>query len=143
MTLQLIRAAYEQPVITAFGLATPPVPVFVENQRYTDDDSLSEFALVRLQWGEILEPVIGCTPMEFLRGALIIELYTPKGAGPGRGQDVILPVMQALARMRQQVPGAVQARTGGVSGPTFTPLEGRPHMMTRLSARVRARYTGP
>jgi hypothetical protein len=143
VTLQLIRAAYEQPIIAAFATATPPVPVFVENQRYTDDDSLSEFALVRLQWGEILEPVIGCTPMEFLRGVLIVELYTPKGTGPRRGQEVITPVMQALARMRQHIPGETQARISGVSGPTFTPLDGRPHLMTRLSARVRARYRQP
>ena len=140
MTLQLIRSAIEQPIIAAFGA----VPVYVENQQYGDNDARSEFALVRLQWGLMNEPSIGCSPGELIRGVLIVELFTAKGTGPGRAQDVITPVMQALCSFNQPQVGADPRITlGQVSGPSFTPLDGRPHLMTRLSCPVRARYDGP
>ena len=140
MTLQAIRSAIEQPVITAFA----PVPTFVENQQYTDNDARSEFALVRLQWGLMNELSIGCRPGELIRGVLVVELFTAKGEGPGRAQDVILPVMQALCGFNGMQTGADPRITlGQLNGPSFTALDGRPHLMTRLSCPVRARYDGP
>ena len=139
MTLQAIRSAIEQPVITAFGT----VPVFVENQQYTDNDATSEFALVRLQWGLMNEPSIGCGPGELIRGVLVVELFTAKGEGPGRAQEVITPVMKALSSFGRPTNTPTRITLGQLSGPSFTPLDGRPHLMTRLSCPVRASYDGP
>jgi hypothetical protein len=136
MTLQTIRAAIEQPVITAFDA----VPVFVENQQYTDNDVLSEFALVRLQWGLMNEPSIGCLPGELIRGVLVVELFTAKGEGPGRAQEVITPVLEVLSGFGRPTNTPTRITLGQLSGPSFTPLDGRPHLMTRVSAPVRARY---
>jgi hypothetical protein len=144
MTLQAIRAVIEQPIIAAFAALTPPIPVYVDNQRYTDDDADSEFALLRLQWGLMNEPSIGCGPGELLRGSLVVELFVPKGAGPGRAQAAITPVLQALAGLSGSLqPGPAVAQVGRINGPTFTPLDGRPHLMARVTAPVRGRYDGP
>jgi hypothetical protein len=90
------------------------------------------------------EPSIGCRPSELIRGVLIVELFTAKGEGPGRAQDVITPVMQALCGFNGVQVGADPRITlGQLNGPSFTPLDGRPHLMTRLSAPVRARYDAP
>ena len=139
MTLQLIRSAIEQPIIAAFGA----VPVYVENQQYNDNDARSEFALVRLQWGLMSEPNVGCSPSELLRGVLIIELFTAKGTGPGRAQDVITPVMKVLSGFGRPTSTPIRITLGPLSGPGFTPLDGTPHLMTRVSCPVRARYDGP
>ena len=139
MTLQAIRSALEQPVIAAFA----PVPVYVENQLYADNQATTEFALLRLQWGLMNESSIGCRPGELLRGVVIVELFTAKGTGPGRAQDLITPVMAALAQLNGMQTGAAQVKVGQLTGPSFTPLNDRPHLMTSLSAPLRARYDVP
>jgi hypothetical protein len=88
------------------------------------------------------EPSIGCVPGELLRGVLIVELFTAKGQGPGRAQELILPVMKALCVKALTAADAV-VNVGSLRGPSFTPLDERPHLMTSLSASVRARYDGP
>ena len=140
MTLQAVRTLIEQPILAAFAAASPAVPAFVENQEYGEYGATSEFALVRLQWGMVTEDMIGCAPGELLRGALVIELFTPKGVGPGRAQTVITPVLTALRGLSGIAVTPAVARVSKVMGPTFTSLDGRPHLMTRLSATVTARY---
>ena len=140
MSLQAIRAFIDQPIVAAFAALVPPIPVFVENQRYSDDDTESEFALVRLQWGLMNEPSIGCGPGELMRGSLVVELFTPKGAGPGRAQEAITPVLAALAALSSIQSGPVRVQAGRINGPAFTPLDGRPHLMTRLSAPIKASF---
>ena len=139
MTLQAIRTMVEQPIIAALA----PIPVYVENQLYVDNQSTTEFALVRLQWGLMNESSIGCGPGELLRGVVIVELFTAKGVGPGRAQEAITPVLMALARMSGLQSGVAQVSVGQITGPSFTPLDERPHLMTSLSAPLRARYDVP
>jgi hypothetical protein len=109
MTLQAIRKVLEDAVIAGAGT----VPVYVDNQLYDADDATSEFVLVRVHFGTTIEPTF-CENVEDLRGTIVIEIYTPKGQGPG-----VL----------------------SLNGPSFTALDGRPHFMSRLSGSLIAAYT--
>ena len=140
MTLQIIRAAIEQPIIAAFASVSPAIPVYVENQEYGDKGSEDEFALVSLQWGLTTEPAIGCKPGELIRGVLTVELFTAKGDGPGRAQAAITPALQALRDLGGMATSGVFVSLAQIRGPSFTPLDLMPHLMTRLSVGVRARY---
>ena len=143
--LQTIRRAYEAPVETALAALVPPIPVYTDNRFYDADDAKSEFCLCRLSFGLMTENTIGvCGDTEFIRGSLVIEVFTPKGAGPGRGQEAAQALWQALMPLNRAIGGTVGvvARTGPLQGPAFTPLQGRPHFMTRLSAPIRARWMG-
>lgn len=144
--LQSIRRVVEMPVETALASMLPPIPVFTDNRLYDEDDAASEFCLVRLSFGLMTAQTIGtCGDLEQIRASLVVELYTPKGNGPGRGQDAATAVWQELAKLNRFMaqPGTTFVRLGPISGPSFTPLQGRPHYFTRLSAPVHAQLLSP
>jgi hypothetical protein len=140
MTLQAVRTAIETPVIAALGAFSPAIPTLVENQFYQDNDALSEFGLVRVQFGLMSEDTL-CEPMERVRGVVVVEVFTAKGEGPGRAQEVAAAVLAALAdvNLPPATSGSIRVRIGQLDGPSFTPLDGRPHLATRISAPLRAR----
>jgi hypothetical protein len=143
--LQIIRRAYEAPVETALTALVPPIPVYTDNRFYDADDAKSEFCLCRVSFGLMTENTIGvCGDIEFIRGSMVIEVFTPKGAGPGRGQEIAQALWQALMPLNTVMGGTVGviARTGPFQGPAFTPLQGRPHFMTRLSVPIRPIWLG-
>ena len=141
MSFQAVRGAYEQAVIAALA----PIPVFVGNQAVEDLDAASEYGMVRVSFGETTELNVGCEPSENLQGALVCEVYTRKGEGPGRGLELITPVVVALNQMNKspaQTGQQVITRVTQISGPSQVALDDVPHYMTRLSCGVRARYDG-
>jgi hypothetical protein len=144
--LQAIRRAYEEPVEVALATLIPPIRVYTDNRFYDADDANSEFCLCRLSFGLMTENTIGlCGDIEFIRGALVVEVFTPKGAGPGRAQSAAQAIwtnLMPLNRVLSKGEG-VLARIGEIRGPSFTPLQGRPHFMTSISAPIRARWYGP
>lgn len=140
MSLQIVRAAIEKPIIDALAALASPVPAYVENQFYDEKEAEDEFALISLQWGLTSEPSVGCAAGELLRGVLAVELFTSKGKGPGRGQVLAAAVLGALGGLGGTPSSGTFVSLGPISGPSFTPLELRPHLMTRLSVPVRARY---
>lgn len=142
MTYQAIRGTYEALIINALA----PVPVYVQNQFIQDLDEQDEYAFVRVNFGLTSENTVGCAPMEFVRGSLVCEVYTAKGTGPGRGLELITPVVKALTELNRPMrqPGSlVTARVGQIKGPSQTALEGQPLHLTRLSCSVHASYDGP
>lgn len=143
--LQAIRRTVEQPIEDALLALDPSIPSFTSNEFYDEDDALSEFALLRLSFGLMNLLDIGCQT-EFIRGSMVVEVYTPKGEGPGRGQDAAVAVLRAIAPMRGLRPAERQAevvtRVGVVQGPTFTPLSKRPHLATVLTFPITARVRG-
>lgn len=140
--LQTIRRAIEEPVETALAALTPPIPVFTDNRLYDEDDATSEFCLVRISFGLMSDTTIGfCGDVEQIRASAVIEVFTPKGNGPGRGQKAAEAIWRALVPLNRKLPAAgdLVVHTGPLSGPSFAPLQGRPHFFTRLSAPVYAR----
>ena len=72
MTLQAVRKVLEDAVKAGAGAVTPAVPVYVDNQQYTDNDATKEFVLVRVNFGTTTEPTF-CENVESLRGSLVVE----------------------------------------------------------------------
>ena len=145
MTLQLIRTAYETPVRNALLALTPAIASLTDNQFYDDNTAVTEFALIRINFGLMTEAVL-CAPMERIRGSLVVEIFTQKGKGPGRAQIAATAVLTALAQFNAHGPkpaSGVYARLGAIDGPTFTPLDGRPHLATRITCPIRARVEAP
>ena len=145
MSLQAIRRVYEDHVRTAAALLNPPVPVFVDNQPFTDSDTEAEHIRMRLDFGVGSEEVLGDL-IENIRGTFVVEVYTPKNKGPGRCQTIateILKSMNGINRTRYQGINGVRASIRPMSGPNFYTLEGRPHFYARMGCSFQASYTGP
>jgi len=145
MTLQAVRRYYEDHVRTAAALLTPPVPVFVDNQPFTDADGAGEHIRMRLDFGLTGEEVLG-DMLENIRGTMVVEVYTPKNNGPGRNQTIALEVLKALNginKTRYQEVNGVRGSVRPISGPNFYALEDRPHFYGRLGCGFQASYTGP
>jgi len=140
VTLQACRKVLEDAVKAGAGAVTPAVPVYVDNQSYTGDDATKEFVLVRVNFGTTTEPTF-CENVEALRGALVVEVFTPKGKGPGRGQTIATEIARQLNGLRYRSATGAKARMLTIGGPSFAALDGRPHFMTRLSGPFLASYT--
>jgi hypothetical protein len=143
MTLQAIRAFFEVPLITAYTALTPPVPVYVDNQGITTPDASTEFVVLRFSFGLITEPTLSDS-LAWHRGSLVVECYSAKGIGPGRGQTLIQTAITTLTAINatQGTPtNNVRGSTGAITGPSFFALDGTPHYLTRLSVPVQGRYT--
>lgn len=140
MTLQAVRKVLEDAVKAGAGAVTPAVPVYVDNQAYTDNDAAKEFVLVRVNFGTTTEPTF-CENVEHLRGSLVVEVFTPKGKGPGRGQTVATEIARQLNGLKYHSAAGPKARMLEINGPSFTAMDGRPHFMTRLSGPLLASFT--
>ena len=143
MTLQSIRRTVETPIRTALLALTPPIKPLTENESYAENTALSEFALLSLSFGVMAEPSVGCAMDEFIRASLVVTIYTQKSTGPGRAQQAAQAVMTAIAGLSNPratpVVIGTKATALSFSGPTFTPMEGRPHLATRITAPIQAR----
>lgn len=136
--LQQIRGIYERVVIDA----ADPVQVYVENQSAVDFDKLTEYCLIRVNFGMMQEPVIGTQAQWHVRGSLVCEIYSRKNIGPGRGMQIAAPIIEALSALNVSTPPASQeiiTRVGPLTGPTQAQLQDRPHHFTRFSMPFAAR----
>lgn len=144
MSFQAIRKFFELPIKVGVATVDPAIPVYTDNQLYTDDDAETEFVLVRLNFGATRESTF-CGPVERLRGSLVIEIFTKKGTGPGRGQRIAAEVMKELNSLPRHLNRTVAGTTTGavntITGPSFAALDGRPHYFTRLSCSIQAAYS--
>lgn len=137
--LQSIRAYFEIPLITVYSAQVPAIPVYVDNQEYIDCDSTSEFALLRMNFGSISQQGV-MQNFEYVRGTLILEIYSAKGTGPGRGQELAELAIYTLYDTIGHRIDNVMGNFGQMVGPTFSPLSGAPHYLTRLSVPIQGRY---
>jgi len=137
MSYQAVRRYFEEPIETV--LASYNIPVRYENQLVPTSGADIEFALIRLNFGTTAEIAIGCA-VEDLRGSLVVEVFTEKGVGPGRLQDVTAEISQALYalndRPKARDANGVLGRVDPITGPAFTPLSQDPYFVASLSCGV-------
>jgi hypothetical protein len=139
MSLQNVRKYFEGPVIAAANALV--VPIFVDNQPFTDADSTGAHILMRLAFGSVTETTL-CESLENLRGSI----YTPKGEGPAASQTLARAMATALLdinRTRLHPIDGVRGVTRELTGPSFAALEGKPHFFARLGCGFQASYTAP
>jgi hypothetical protein len=139
MNYQSIRAAIENPLLTAYGALVPPVPVYFDNITAAPPNSTTEYIRVNITFGLTTEPTI-TTNLDHARGALIVRVFTQKGRGPARNQELInvaTGVLETLTSTLKPASG-VFMRTGQINGPTFSATEDAPHFVGRIETSFQA-----
>ena len=127
MNYQAIRAAIENPLLTAFGTLVPAVPVYFDNITAVPPNTTTEYVRVNITFGVTTDPTLTST-LDNARGAIIIRIFTEKGKGPGRVQTLLtkaVDVLETLSNGAKPATG-VFVRTGAITGPTFSSTEDAP-----------------
>jgi len=133
MNYQSIRAALENPLLTAFSALVPAVPVFFDNITAVPPNTTTEYVRVNITFGLTNEPML-TTSMDNARGALVIRIFTEKGKGPARNQTLITAAVNTLETINATAKpnSGVFMRVGEISGPTFSSTEDAPHFVGRI-----------
>lgn len=133
MNYQAIRAALENPLLTAFGALTPAVPVYFDNITAVPPNTTTEYVRVNITFGLTNEPML-TTSMDNARGALIIRVFTEKGKGPARNQTLLTTAVSTLETINNtaKANSGVFIRVGEINGPTFSTTEEAPHFVGRI-----------
>lgn len=133
MNYQAIRAAVENPLLTAFGALVPAVPVYFDNITAVPPNTTTEYVRVNVTFGLTNEPML-TTSMDNARGAIVIRIFTEKGKGPARNQTLLttaVNVLETLNATAKPTTG-VFFRVGEINGPTFSATEDAPHFVGRI-----------
>lgn len=133
MNYQAIRAAIENPLLTAFSSLSPAVPVYFDNITAVPPNTTTEYVRVNVTFGLTTETTL-TTSLDNVRGAIVVRVFSEKGRGPARNQvlvDTATTVLQTLSSTAKGITG-VYLRTGAINGPTFSATEEAPHFVGRI-----------
>lgn len=135
MNYQAIRAAVENPLLTAFNGLSPAVPVYFDNITAVPPNTTTEYVRVNVTFGITNEPTL-TSSVDHARGALIIRVFTEKGRGPARNQTLLTTAVNVLETLNNtaKTDSGVFFRVGEINGPTFSATEDSPHFMGRIDA---------
>ena len=97
MNYQAIRAAVENPLLTAFNALVPAVPVYFDNITAVPPNTTTEYVRVNVTFGITNEPML-TTSMDNARGAIVIRIFTEKGKGPARNQTLLTTAVNEIRR---------------------------------------------
>jgi len=133
MNYQAIRAAVENPLLTAFGALVPPVPVYFDNITAVPPNTTTEYVRVNVTFGITNEPTL-TSSVDNARGAVGIRIFTEKGRGPARNQTLITTAVNVLETLNNtaKTTSGVFFRVGEINGPTFSATEEAPHFVGRI-----------
>tara|TARA_Y100001938_G_C7904552_1_gene336379 strand:+ start:221 stop:652 length:432 start_codon:yes stop_codon:yes gene_type:complete len=127
MNYQKIRAAVENPLLTAFGALSPAVPVFFDNITAAPTNSTTEYVRVNITFGSTNEPTLSSS-VDNAQGAIVIRIFTEKGKGPARNQTLVTSAVGVLETLNDtaKTNSGVFFRLGVIEGPTFSSNENPP-----------------
>lgn len=133
MNYQAIRAAVENPLLTAFGALVPAVPVYFDNITAVPPNTTTEYVRVNVTFGITNEPTL-TSSVDNARGAIVIRIFTEKGKGPARNQTLLTTAVNALETLNNaaKTTSGVFFRVGDINGPTFSATEEAPHFVGRI-----------
>ena len=133
MNYQAIRAAVENPLLTAFGALVPAVPVYFDNITAVPPNTTTEYIRVNVTFGITNEPAL-TSSVDNARGAIIIRIFTEKGRGPARNQALLTTAVNVLETLNNtaKTTTGVFFRVGQINGPTFSATEDAPHFVGRI-----------
>ena len=139
MNYQAIRAAVENPLLTAFNDLSPAAPVYFDNITAVPPNTTTEYVRVNVTFGITNEPTL-TSSVDYARGAVIIRVFTEKGQGPARNQTLITTAANVLETLNEtaKTNTGVFFRLGQIDGPTFSAEETSPHFMGRIEAGYKA-----
>ena len=133
MNYQSIRAAIENPLLTAFTNLSPSVPVFFDNITANPLGSVTEYVRVNVTFGVTNEVTLNSS-VDNAKGSIVIRVYSEKGKGPARSQTLITTAVGVLETLNDtaKTNSGVFFRTGDIDGPTFSTTENPPLFEGRI-----------
>jgi len=133
MNYQAIRASMENPLLTAFNNLSPAVPVYFDNITAVPPNTTTEYVRVNITFGLTNEPTL-TSSVDNARGALVIRLFTEKGRGPARNQELVTTAVNVLETINDtaKTTTGVFVKVGEINGPTFSVTDESPHFVGRI-----------
>lgn len=133
MNYQAIRAAVENPLLSAFNGLVPAVPVYFDNITAVPPNTTTEYVRVNVTFGITNEPTL-TSSVDNARGAIVIRIFTEKGRGPARNQELLTTAVTVLETLNNtpKTSTGVFFRVGEITGPTFSSVEDAPHFVGRI-----------
>ena len=133
MDYQSIRAAVENPILTAFTNLSPAVPVFFDNITAAPLGSTKEYVTVNVTFGETNEATL-TSSVDTARGAVVIRTFSEKGKGPARNQTLVTTADNVLETLNNTAKSnsGVFFRVGNITGPSFSTTENPPLFQGRI-----------
>lgn len=133
MKYQAIRASIEGPLLTAFNNLVPAVPVYFDNITAVPPNTTTEYVRINITFGLTNEPTL-TSSLDNARGALVIRVFTEKGRGPARNQELITTAVSVLETLNDKSKSntGVFVRLGEINGPSFSATEQSPHFVGRI-----------
>lgn len=135
MNYQAIRAAVENPLLSAFSALVPAVPVYFDNITAIPPNTTTEYVRVNVTFGITNEATL-TSSVDNARGAVVIRVFTEKGRGPARNQTLLNTATAVLETLNDTAKTAtgVYFRVSNINGPTFSSTEDSPHFVGRIEA---------
>jgi hypothetical protein len=139
MDYQKIRAAVEQPLLTAFNNLSPAVPVYFDNITAVPKNTTTEYVRVNVTFGVTNEATLTGS-VDNARGAVVIRVFTEKGRGPARNQTLVTTAVNVLETLNgtAKTSTGVFFRVSEIDGPSFSSNESSPHFVGRIDTSYRA-----
>jgi len=133
MNYQAIRASMENPLLTAFNNLSPAVPVYFDNITAVPPNTTTEYVRVNITFGLTNEPTL-TSSVDNARGALVIRLFTEKGRGPARNQELVTTAVSVLETINDtaKTTTGVFVKVGEINGPSFSATDESPHFVGRI-----------
>lgn len=133
MRYQAVRAAIESPLQNAFKVLSPAVPVFFDNITAAPANATTEYIKVSIEFGLTTEQSLESN-LDRIRGSIVIRVYTEKGKGPARNQNLIDTAVTTLLGLSTSTRAStgVYLRPGAINGPTLSTTEASPHLVGRI-----------
>lgn len=123
----------ENPLLTAFNNLVPAVPVYFDNITAVPPNTTTEYVRVNITFGLTNEPTL-TSSVDNARGALVIRLFTEKGRGPARNQELVTTAVNVLETINDtsKTTTGVFVKVGEINGPSFSATDESPHFVGRI-----------
>jgi len=123
----------ENPLLTAFNSLSPAVPVYFDNITAVPPNTTTEYVRVNITFGLTNEPTL-TSSVDNARGALVIRLFTEKGRGPARNQELVTTAVNVLETINDtsKTTTGVFVKVGEINGPSFSATDESPHFVGRI-----------
>lgn len=123
----------ENPLLTAFNNLVPAVPVYFDNITAVPPNTTTEYVRINITFGITNEPTL-TSSVDNARGALVIRIFTEKGRGPARNQELVTTAVNVLETINDtsKTTTGVFVKVGEINGPSFSATDESPHFVGRI-----------
>jgi len=120
-------------MLTAFNSLSPAIPVYFDNITATPPNSTTEYVRINVTFGITNEPTL-TSSLDNARGAIVIRIFTEKGRGPARNQQLLTTAVNVLETLNDspKTDTGVYFKVGQINGPSFSATENTPHFVGRI-----------